>query len=206
PLLKSKEKTPSGMPVSRAASQIAVPAISATPGCEKCAFTTTGHPEASAEAVSPPATENASGKLLAQKIATGPSGNSIDRTSGFGNGWREGSAVSTRASTHQPSSTIAAKKRNCVAVRPRSIRTRASGKADSAITRVARLSPNASRLAAICRRNAARRWRGKARYTGNAEPASPIAASSSLSVAEWYGGSNGSPVAAVTPRKVSLVL
>ena len=33
---------------------------------------TTGHPAARAEAVSPPATEKASGKLLAPKTATGP--------------------------------------------------------------------------------------------------------------------------------------
>ena len=37
------------------------------PGCASCAFTTTGQPAAKAEAVSPPATENANGKLLAPK-------------------------------------------------------------------------------------------------------------------------------------------
>ena len=35
------------------------------------AFTTTGQPAAKAEAVSPPATENASGKLLAPKYGDG---------------------------------------------------------------------------------------------------------------------------------------
>jgi hypothetical protein len=53
-------------------------------GCDGCAFTTTGQPAASAEAVSPPGTENASGKLLAPNTATGPSGTSIRRTSGRG--------------------------------------------------------------------------------------------------------------------------
>ena len=47
------------------------------PGCAGCPFTTTVHPAASAEAVSPPATEKASGKLLAPKTATGPMGISM---------------------------------------------------------------------------------------------------------------------------------
>ncbi len=48
------------------------PTISLVPGCAWCAFTITGLPAAKAAAVSPPATENASGKLLAPKTATGP--------------------------------------------------------------------------------------------------------------------------------------
>ncbi len=47
---------------------------SEVPGCPSWALTTTGHPAASAEAVSPPATENANGKLDAAKTATGPAG------------------------------------------------------------------------------------------------------------------------------------
>src|SRR5581483_4529124 len=50
-------------------------------GCAGCALTITGHPAASAEAVSPPATENARGKLLAPNTATGPTGRRIERTS-----------------------------------------------------------------------------------------------------------------------------
>ena len=42
------------------------------PGCALWALKTTGQPAASAEAVSPPAVEKASGKLLAPKTATGP--------------------------------------------------------------------------------------------------------------------------------------
>ena len=51
------------------------------PGCPSCALTTTGHPAASAEAVSPPATENANGKLDAANTATGPTGWLIRRIS-----------------------------------------------------------------------------------------------------------------------------
>jgi hypothetical protein len=44
---------------------IASATSSQVPGCEGCAFVITGHFAASAEIVSPPATENASGKLEA---------------------------------------------------------------------------------------------------------------------------------------------
>jgi hypothetical protein len=53
-------------------------------GCDACALTTTGQPAASALAVSPPGTENASGKLLAPNTPTGPIGTSIRRRSGRG--------------------------------------------------------------------------------------------------------------------------
>ena len=43
-------------------------------GCEGWALATTALPAAIAEAASPPATEKASGKLLAAKIATTPRG------------------------------------------------------------------------------------------------------------------------------------
>ena len=69
------------------------------PGCDGWPFTTTGQPAASAEAVSPPAVLNASGKLLAPKTATGPIGTSMRRTSGRGIGRASGSAVSMIAST-----------------------------------------------------------------------------------------------------------
>jgi hypothetical protein len=54
---------------------------------------------AGSEAVSPPAVENASGKLLAPKTATGPIGTSMRRTSGRGIGLASGSGVSMIAST-----------------------------------------------------------------------------------------------------------
>ena len=53
-------------------------------------LTTTGQPAASAEAVSPPAVEKASGKLLAPKTATGPSGTIRWRMSARGSGARSG--------------------------------------------------------------------------------------------------------------------
>ena len=55
-------------------------------------MTITGQPAASALAVSPPAVEKASGKLLAPNTATGPMGTSMRRTSGRGIGLASGSA------------------------------------------------------------------------------------------------------------------
>ena len=68
-------------------------------GVRRVALATTGQPAASAEAVSPPAVEKASGKLLAPNTATGPIGTSMRRTSGRGIGWAPGSGVSMIAST-----------------------------------------------------------------------------------------------------------
>ena len=82
---------------------MARPTSSEVPGWASWALTTTGQPAASAEAVSPPATEKASGKLLAPKTATGPSGMERWRMSGRGNGVRSGSAGSMRAPFQLPS-------------------------------------------------------------------------------------------------------
>src|SRR5690625_7483932 len=65
-------KTPSGIAVFSAACRMALVTSSFVPGCDSWAFTITGQPAASAEAVSPPAVENARGKLLAPKTTTGP--------------------------------------------------------------------------------------------------------------------------------------
>lgn len=63
------------------------------------ALSSTGHPAASAEAVSPPATLNAKGKLPAPKTTTGPSGTIVRRRSGRGAPiGQSGSAWSTRTS------------------------------------------------------------------------------------------------------------
>ena len=86
------ENTPSCNPHASTARRMAAAAISEVPGCAGCALQTTGFLAANAEMVSPPGTENASGKLLAPKTTTGPSGTSIRRTSGFGSGLRSGSA------------------------------------------------------------------------------------------------------------------
>ena len=57
-----------------------------TPGWLGCPLTMTGHPAASAEAVSPPTAPKAKGKLLAPKTAIGPRGRNIRRRSGLGAG------------------------------------------------------------------------------------------------------------------------
>src|SRR3990172_6914375 len=97
------ENVPSGMYVFFIAARIAVAIISHVPGCAGCALNTAVDPAANAEAVSPPATENARGKLLAPNTPTGPNAFCMLLISGFGIGWRLGSAVSILASTHEPS-------------------------------------------------------------------------------------------------------
>src|SRR5690606_27212608 len=86
------EKNPVGKRAVSMAWLMARATISEVAGCPGCAFTTTVQPAAHAEAESPPATQNANGKLLALKTATGPIGNNIRRMSGLGAGWRSGSA------------------------------------------------------------------------------------------------------------------
>ena len=66
-------------------------------GCDSCALTTTGQPAASAEAVSPPATENAKGKFDAANTATGPTGRTIRRSPGTPCGRRAGDHVQVAA-------------------------------------------------------------------------------------------------------------
>ncbi len=109
PLLFKLEKTPLGIPVCSAALIIAEATNSPVPACIGWLFTITGQPAASALAVSPPAVENAKGKLLAPKTTIGPMGHNILRRSTFGIGWRSGCAGSMVASTHEPSSNNAAK-------------------------------------------------------------------------------------------------
>ena len=101
----SSEKAPSGSPHSRTLSRTACPTSSPVPGWAAWHLTMTGFPAANADAVSPPATENANGKLLAPNTTTGPSGRKRERTSGLGSGLRSGSARSIRAASHEPSST-----------------------------------------------------------------------------------------------------
>ena len=90
-------------------------------------FTTTGQPAASAEAVSPPAVEKASGKLLAPKTATGPSGTIRCRMSARGRGARSGSAGSMRTPRWSPCRTTPANIRSWPVVRPTSPVIRPSG-------------------------------------------------------------------------------
>ncbi len=150
------ENTPSGSPASRTAASIAAPASALVPGCAGWPRTSTGQPAASAAAVSPPATENASGKLLAPNTATGPTGMRRRRRSGRGSGLRSGRAGSSLTPSQSPERTTAANKRSWPVVRPSSPVMRASGSPDSdeavAISSVRR----ASRPAAMASRKHAR--------------------------------------------------
>src|SRR5690349_21567378 len=91
------------MPVFSDADMIARAVSTDVAGWAGCALTTTGQPAASADAVSPPATENTRGILHALKNSTDPSGISIQRISGLAAGFLSGSARSMRASTQEPS-------------------------------------------------------------------------------------------------------
>ena len=153
PASNKSENTPSGRLHSRTACCTARPTSSLVPGCAGCAFTMTGFPAARAEAVSPPATENARGKLLAPKTTTGPSARKRERMSGFGAGLRSGSARSMRAIAHEPSSINCAKSRSWPHVRAVSPCRRAWGNAVSTPARSMISAAIASMFAAIWRRN-----------------------------------------------------
>ena len=78
----TRPNVPAGAPAEASAPATISAVTSEVTGCPSCALTTTGQPAASAEAVSPPATENANGKLDAANTATGPTGRLIRRRSG----------------------------------------------------------------------------------------------------------------------------
>ncbi len=80
-------------------------------GWPEWAFTMTGLPAAHAEAVSPPQTEKANGKLDAENTATGPTPTSRRRSSGRG-GVAAASASSTVSSRYEPSRTTEANRRS----------------------------------------------------------------------------------------------
>src|SRR5665811_1694236 len=92
----NKLKIPLGIPFFFKALSMAIAHNSEVPGWLGCALTITGLPAARAEAVSPPRTEKANGKLDAEKTATGPKGIKTLRISAFGTGSRSGTAVSIR--------------------------------------------------------------------------------------------------------------
>ncbi len=73
---------PGGAPTPASASATICPVSTEVRGCPSCALTTTGQPAASADAVSPPATENANGKFDAANTATGPTGCIMCRSPG----------------------------------------------------------------------------------------------------------------------------
>ena len=80
----TREINPAGAPTLRAAATIISPTIRETRGCPGLTLMTTAHPAASAAAVSPPATPNANGKLLAPNTPTTPSDVVFKRRSGRG--------------------------------------------------------------------------------------------------------------------------
>src|SRR5271168_700135 len=84
PVSNNIENTPAGNAHSWTAALTTLPTRAEVSGCAGWAFTITGQPTAKAEAVSPPATEKASGKLLAPKTTTGPRGTNRERILGFG--------------------------------------------------------------------------------------------------------------------------
>ena len=188
------EKTPAGSPQAAAARFTAPATHSLVPGWAGCPFTTTGQPAARALAVSPPATENASGKLLAPNTATGPNGRSMRLKSGRGSGVRSGSATSIRASHQEPSRSTSAKSRNCPTVRPRSPINRSRGRPDSALARWSRGSPSARISSAIRSRKVARSVAEVFRNTPNAVSAEWSAASTSSDRLSPNAGSSFSPV------------
>ena len=155
PVPVSSANTPAGSWHSATAFTTARATSSEVPGCAECAFSTTGQPAAKAEAVSPPATENANGKLLAANTATGPTPIRRNRMSGRG-GTRSGSALSMRTSRHEPSRSKAANRRSWPTVRPRSPSRRARGRPDSAIARTINSSPMAITWSATVSRKVAR--------------------------------------------------
>ena len=151
----SSENTPSGKLQVATAAWIALPTSSEVPGWAPWALTITGQPAASADAVSPPPTENASGKLLAPNTTTGPRPILRKRRSGRG-GVRSGSAESRVAPAQRPSRTTLANRRSWPTVRPRSPSRRACGRPDSRIARSISAGPRSRMFWAICSRKAAR--------------------------------------------------
>ena len=153
---------PSGRPASATAARSSRATSSPVPGCDGWPLTITGQPAASADAVSPPAVENASGKLEAPNTATGPSGTRMRRTSGFGIGFASGSGWSMIASASSPASTIAANASSWPQVRSSSERRRGvSGRPVSASHTATISSPAARRRAAAPRSSAARLARSR---------------------------------------------
>ena len=151
----SRENVPSGSPVRATARAMAPATNSEVPGCAGCPLTITGFLAAKADAVSPPATEKARGKLLAPNTTTGPSGISMRRKSGRASGLRSGNAGSIRAFTKEPSWTTPANSRNWLTVRPRSPLRRSRPSPDSRLACAINSSPSPSISAAIASRNRA---------------------------------------------------
>ena len=130
-------------------------------------LTTTGQPAARAEAVSPPAVEKASGKLLAPKTATGPSGIWRCRRSGRGSGCAVGQgrvdADAEEVAVADDARRTGAAGRWCGRPRRRS-GPRAGRLSETAASTRASCRPRCRRRRVSGRRPAARGWwRGRCR-------------------------------------------
>ena len=157
---KTRLRVPSGASQRRAPRSSAAKVAALVAGWAGWAFTTTGHPAARADAVSPPGTEKAKGKLELPYTATTPSGTLIRRRSGSGP-MGESVAWSMVASRNAPSVTTSAKKRSWKAVRRSSPWRRAGGNAVSSAAVVTRSSPSASSSSPIARSISARHSSGR---------------------------------------------
>lgn len=166
-------------------------------GCPSCALTTTGQPAARAEAVSPPATEKAKGKLEAPNTATGPIACRIRRMSGRP---VAGSAGVSTACTWPPSRSTSANRRSWPLVRPTSPVSRTAPSAVSVSATATSSSRAASSASAAASRARARSAAGIADQTGNARAAARAAASTSVAVDTPTGSPTGSPVRGLIPR------
>ena len=170
PVPVSSANVPAGRPHSSTALTMARATSSDVPGWAEWAFRTTGQPAAKADAVSPPATENASGKFDAANTATGPTPIRRLRRSGRG-GVRCGRAGSMRGSCHEPSRSRLPNSFSWLQVRPRSPSMRPRGRPVSAIARSTSASPRAMICSATVSRNAARSSSVVLRKMSNALPA-----------------------------------
>ncbi len=153
-------------------------------------MTTTGQPAASAEAVSPPATENANGKLLAANTATGPMARSTRRRSGRG-GTVSGLGESMVASTKLPSRSTSPNSRSWLVVRFSSVVSRGSPSAVSPSAVDSSRSASASKASATWSSTAARSAAGRFDQAGNAVAAAAQIRSTSLSTVDSIGSPNG---------------
>ena len=202
----STANVPSGAPASASAARTTWPVRTDRPGWPECALTTTGQPAASALAVSPPATENANGKLLAENTATGPSGSSIRRRSGRGAGRAFGSGRSTTASRNEPSSTTSANISSCTRVRVSSPPRRTAPRPVSESASATSSSRCASMAAAAASRIPARCVNGRAANAGAAPCAARANRSTSSSVACGTRGPAGSPVYGFQPWSAPVLM
>src|SRR5580658_1468100 len=191
----TRPNVPAGAPADASAPATTSAVTSEVTGCPSCALTTTGQPAASAEAVSPPATEKANGKLDAANTATGPAGRVTRRTSGT-----TPTAGLTTASAYPPSRSTCANSRSCPVVRATSPISRSPPSAVSVSARTESSPARSSRASATASSASARRPASdSAPQAGAAATADATIASTSASVVSATGSPTGSPVRGSNP-------